>query len=84
MLKKILGKNNVIGDFVIKVSQEFPKMKKYPKVHRHGRKWRIKFSFSKQKYVITADSEQECIELYQQKIQPCRVDCVHHFNHLGG
>lgn len=44
-------------------------MKKHPKVHRHGKRWRIKFSFSKQKYVITADSEQECIIQYEQKIQ---------------
>lgn len=44
-------------------------MKKHPKVHRHGKKWRIKFSFSKQKYVISADSEQECIIQYEQKIQ---------------
>lgn len=51
-------------------------MKKYPKVHRHGRKWRIKFSFSKQKYVITADSEQECIELYQQKIQVLQISLM--------
>lgn len=51
-------------------------MKKHPKVHRHGRKWRVKFSFSKEKYVITADSEQECIELYQQKIQSLQTPLI--------
>ncbi|WP_432481694.1 site-specific integrase [Moraxella sp. ZY200743] len=36
--------------------------------HRHGNKWRVKFSFSKQKYIITAHTEQECIHLAKQKL----------------